>query len=48
MLKNYSIKKPHLKDEVSVGGGAEARTPVQSTLSDKDYMFRLIFSNIPK
>ena len=43
MPKNYRIKKPHLKDEVLVGGGAETRTPVQSILSDKDYMFRSRF-----
>ena len=30
------------------GGGAEARTPVHNILSDKDYTFRLTFSNVPK
>ena len=30
------------------GGGAEARTPVHNILSEKDYTFRLVFSNAPK
>ena len=31
-----------------IGGGAETRTPVHNILSDKDYTFRLTFSNVPK
>ena len=30
------------------GGGGGDRTLVQNILSDKDYTFRLVFSNTPK